>query len=289
MKENNVRAQNEQSPSVHEEIPLSSWSEYREAISRINGRFAHHSKGDERRYANCIAYRGQKSAAWALETTLERERVGDFTALQYLERATRHCRELESLTGSSWDVPNDDEAQEQLGHCADSLMVYPPAYSYLVYLRHHGFPSPLLDWSLSPYVAAFFAFAEAKHRSNERVAIYAYIATPRGTKSGWLGAPVITLLGPHIATHRRHFLQQAIYTWCVQPIEQSGDFRVCSHHDVLARPSDRQDTLIRITLPASEKRAALTDLLAHNINHYTLFGTEDALAKTLAMKVFLLD
>lgn len=287
MKDDDAIPRNVQPLSVHEEKPLSSWSEYRDAIAAIHDRFAHHSKGDERRYANCIVYRGQRCAAWALETTLERERVGNLTALQYFERATRHRRELESLTGMAWHVPDDDEAKEQLGRDADSLMVHPPAYPYLVYLRHHGFPSPLLDWSLSPYVAAFFAFAEVNHQSDERVAVYAYIGMPRGTKAGWLGAPVITLLGPHVPTDRRHFLQQAVYTWCVQP-DDSGDFRLCSHHEVLQRPSDRQDTLIRITLPASEKRAALSDLFDHNINPYTLFGTEDALARTLAMKAFVL-
>src|SRR5579871_975887 len=35
-----------------------------------------------------------------------------------------------------------------------------PGYDYMAYLRHHGFPSPLLDWTRSPYVAAFFAFRD---------------------------------------------------------------------------------------------------------------------------------
>jgi hypothetical protein len=32
------------------------------------------------------------------------------------------------------------------------------SYDFMTRLRHHGFPSPLLDWPQSPYTAAFFAF-----------------------------------------------------------------------------------------------------------------------------------
>jgi FRG domain len=42
-----------------------------------------------------------------------------------------------------------------------------PAYDLLIYTRHHGFPSPLLDWTRSAYIAAFFTFA-AEHQGVKR-------------------------------------------------------------------------------------------------------------------------
>jgi hypothetical protein len=43
---------------------------------------------------------------------------------------------------------------------------------------------------------------------------------------------------------------------------------------------------IKITIPASERKVALKDLYDHNINHYTLFQTEDSLVKSLSAKYF---
>jgi hypothetical protein len=52
--------------------------------------------------------------------------------------------------------------------------------TYFARLRHCAFPSPLLDWSKSPYVAAYFAFARAKHDGD--VASFAYRERPNSFK-----------------------------------------------------------------------------------------------------------
>jgi hypothetical protein len=60
---------------------------------------------------------------------------------------------VESFSGRRWDkVPTVPEFQELVTDNAfvwlDMLLSQrPEIYEYLVYLRHHGFPSPLLDWT----------------------------------------------------------------------------------------------------------------------------------------------
>src|SRR6266404_9328217 len=142
-----------------------------------------------------LLFRGQASAKWDLQTTLER---------------SHHCREIEeyyllifkikteiqSYTGQSWpDDPNLDEIQKRLRGGYESfsrLMTFGsfPHYAYMAYLRHHGFPSPLLDWSASPFVAAYFAFRESRE---EDVAIFAFRERgPDGMKVGGSDMPAIT-------------------------------------------------------------------------------------------------
>jgi hypothetical protein len=141
-----------------------------------------------------------------------------------------------------------------------------------------------MDWTESPYIAAFFAFT--KKNDAERNAIYAFIETPRGIKSGGSGESQITVLGPYTPSHKRHFIQQSNYTVCVKSINYDHEF--ISHENIFQRgdlPEEfSQDVLVKITLPTKERMTALKDLYNYNISEFSLFQNEESLMKSMAFK-----
>lgn len=101
-----------------------------------------------------------------METTLERsypsERCDATSSfLKYYRKIGASKPAIETFSGKRWDkFPAFPEFERLLKANFSNytwldtfLMQTPDIYEYLVYLRHHGFPSPLLDWSASPYVA----------------------------------------------------------------------------------------------------------------------------------------
>jgi len=154
----------------------------------------------------------------------------------------------------------------------------------MAYVRHHGFPSPLLDWSQSLYIALFFAFHKASVK--KRVAIYVYVELLGEGKCGRVGAPKICGLGPYISTHKRHFMQQGQYTISIE--KSDDDWVYCSHEKYFSTASaEDQDYLMKLTLPGDIKNQVLNKLQSMNINAFTLFGSEDSLMDMLAFKEIL--
>ena len=174
--------------------------------------------------------------------------------------------------------------EQQIRKNSDALSVILPIYDFLVYLRHHGFPSPLLDWTESPYIAAYFAYLGAE-KANP--AVYCYIETPNLFKS-WDGSkPIISLQGPFVTAHKRHFTQRAWYTIATHWDNKSKDHYFCHHEKVFdAQEDPYQDLLIRIELPVRDRKVALQKLFEYNINHFTLFQSEDSLIKALETRRF---
>ena len=164
-----------------------------------------------------------------------------------------------------------------------------PAYEFMSYLRQNGLPSPLLDWTKSPYIAAFFAFRDIYHKPADEECVSIFVFRENcGNGKGWtLQEPHIHTIGPSIATCRTHYLQQSEYSICVQ--ETDGEMHFANYADVRNDDEDEQDILLKYNIPMSEQKKVLRKLDLMNITAYSLFGSEPSLMDTLAVREFVLE
>ena len=264
------------------EIHVSSWEECQNKFKELE-EYRSGLKRDNITYISRILYRGQANSQWRLESTLERAVKDERSYLDlYFGLILSIKSEIESFTNKFWDLSYQDY---QTWLKSDQALLLPnmPGIEYMVYLRHHNFPSPLLDWTRSSHIATFFAF----HNNNDEfknVSIYAYIEIVGHGKFYWSNQPRIHTIGQNIRTHQRHFRQQCEYTFCVMEDETRPYY--CCHENVFELNDKRQDLLWKINIPVTERAKVLSYLDSLNINAFSLFGSEESLMSTLALREF---
>lgn len=260
-------------PNV-KEVVLKDWETFEWELSRIFESLEKRRAGTKT-YVSAPLFRGHADKRWHLLTTLERFSRKPRSIKEYYRILLSVAPAVASLTGKAWAISPDLDVDE-------SYHGPPPGYEFMIYLRHHGFPSPLLDWSRSPYVAAFFAFAPRPPDDGDGVAIYAYVEY-LGQGKEWLGDQArIIGLGPYAVTHERHYAQQSEYTICKKPV---GDkYLYCLHEEALGGAVVEQDFLTKYVIPKSERDRFLGKLDLMNINAYSLFRDESSLMQTLAYR-----
>jgi hypothetical protein len=260
---------------------LSSWEAFEAALAERQADFETRAG-----YRTALLFRGHADAGWGLDTTLERAGQRGMKLSEYHRVISTMKAEVESFTERAWEIPAFPAVREAFSdYDRGSRELWQgnyPAYDFLTHLRHHGFPSPLLDWSRSPYVAAFFAFRRPE-RDSEFVSIFLYDERPANIKSSDSRDPIIHRFGPNVRTHRRHFLQQSEYTVAAR-FDREWEF--APHKAVFDLNAENQDLLTKFDISVSERNKVIKRLDSFNLNASSLFGSEDSLMETLATRRF---
>lgn len=229
-------------------------------------------------YHSSILYRGQSDAEWHLKTTLERFSTCSLNLSEYTEYARLIGDRFPELCAASPHARlSPVNSWAELTENSDNRQIR----DAMVSLRHLGFPSPLLDWTRSPYIAAYFAFRGAE--STGQVSVFALKEYAGCGKMTEACKPRICSLGPNLRTHRRHHIQQAEYTACL--VKCGSDTIFQNHQSVFLQGDLHQDLLVQYVLPCRIRDDALNELHLMNINEHSLFGTEEGLCRALAQEL----
>jgi hypothetical protein len=253
------------------EVELHTWEDFEAEITSLLDT-VRKKRAETKMYGSRLLFRGHANASWKLDTTLERYTSQQYSMRDYynLIRGVRPA--VESFTERDWNLSEEYSIDE-------SIPGPPLGYDFMIYLRHHGFPSPLLDWTRSPYVAAYFAFRTEGEAQDDSVAIYSYVWHDGHVHMCDVDKAAIFGLGPYVITHKRHYSQQCEYTICKKRV---NDSRVYASHEDAIVINNVQGRLKKYVLPRKERAKALEKLNVMNISAYSLFGNEESLMETLA-------
>ena len=246
------------SDAPYEVVRVKSWEEYLGIIS--DSPYQH------------WAFRGQRDASAPLFSALSRY----FMAFHVDRRAWRDQEERILRIFKR-------KAVHFLQHVPDR----DDDFQWLALMQDHGAPTRLLDFTWSPYVAAFFALHNTTHEGGILACNPVEIGKVKSVK---LEEP---------GNFRKYFLSGAgPFVWLGEPyamnrrlIAQSGTFLVPSVLDrsveqILREYPKPERTLIKFILPAEKIREkGMRELYRMNITQSTLFPDLDGLARSLAYEL----
>jgi hypothetical protein len=274
---------------------LDSWEAFEEVVNQRNIETEEFKKSRETISSTTpIIYRGQADSRWHLESTLERKVKKDISVTSYFNLMLKIWNSPASTYKQRWP-----DLEKEIKECnVDNIYLFPTVRAnsreiirFMSHLRHYGFPSPLLDWTANPLIAAFFAFGDIPD-SDGQVAIYTFREdTGYMSDMSNMLEPTAMEIGHNISGIERHENQESHYTLCVQQdnignfknakfanmekdINKSGFYLNGNGNDI---DLDLVENVTnKYTIPVSERNKVLKKLQAMNINRCFLFEeTED--------------
>jgi FRG domain len=205
-------------------------------------------------------FRGMGNADWRLSSSFDRQfsSLGRDDRLQRWEELIHEWRHGCEETGVSDSVLHDDQKLWALG-------------------QHNGLPTRLLDWSTSPYIAAFFAFEDWILQLPEEFSHVAIWVLHRENPV-WSKEMGVEIMTPPALENIRLLNQSGKFTLSRTPFASLEEY---------AERSSADPALTKVVLPATEALLALPDLDSMGINSYRLFPDLTGLAKMATMRQLL--
>jgi len=229
---------------------------------------------------NSWAFRGQSDEKWELWSTLPR-----FLGNRGIHSSHWRHQEWRSV----------EKFQSRAHHFLQHVPALDDTFQWLALMQHHGAPTRLIDFTWSPYVAAFFAL----ENSTTNAAVWAI----NGAKITYQDL-ADQALDPHDFDPRRPGILRDRYlrnesdrvvvsepTILIQRlVAQSGTFAIPATierpiNEILSDHPIPDDTIAKFILPKRIRREAIEDLRRMNILNATLFPGLDGLARSIGYDI----
>jgi hypothetical protein len=221
------------------------------------------------------AFRGERDERWPLYSSLSRYLLNFGVAPQaWPQQEARILRIFKRKAHQYLEKPPDADDD----------------FQWMALMQHHGAPTRLIDFTWSPYVAAFFAL----ERTLADGVVWAM--NPAKVESSKAAKPAAMNLRTkgHFA---RYFLKgDRRFIWMGEPqtmnrrlIAQSGTFAVPGVLDIpvedILSDRDQENILAKIILTNPVREVAMRELYRMNITYATLFPDLDGLARSMGYEL----
>ncbi len=227
-------------------VTLDSWDDFHHEVRKLKSKRGYVWRGQ----------RKDETSGWRLKSTFDREAQckNQQDRIQKLKKHLDNFKEEMNKTYPN-TLPPDDITIWALG-------------------QHYGLKTPLIDWSLSPYIAAYFAFiGEAEQNADDDKYRYVYalnrtierlISKRKKTNQVLSSDRSVPFIDKLPNPNPRLKAQKGIFTEALYGND------IWEYVQVFSKKRPKEVIIVRFRIPTKDREKCLYDLHLMNINHISL-------------------